>query len=255
MHILEEKIRAAKKNGKPALVPFLTAGYPDLSSFWPTMVDLDENGASIIEIGVPFSDPVADGPVVEAASKQALRDGVTLAAVLRGLAERKGLFKAGIVLMGYYNPFLQYGLDRVAKEAREGGVHGIIVPDLPLEESDNMRSALKNEGIALITLVGPNTSAKRMQEYAAVSEGYIYVVSVMGVTGARKELPKELTETLLRARDSFHLPLALGFGLQAPSQLQGLPEKAMPDAVIFGSALLRFLADGGNAADFLARWL
>ncbi|MCR4666710.1 MAG: tryptophan synthase subunit alpha [Desulfovibrio sp.] len=254
MHSLEVKISAAKAAGKPALVPFLTAGFPDRSSFWPTMVELDENGADIIEIGVPFSDPCADGPVIEAASKEVLQQGVCVRDIMHGLMDRKGLFSADLVLMGYYNPFYQYGLEKVAREAKEGGVTGFIVPDLPLEESEPMRSALRKEGIALITLVGPNTSLERMKEYAACSEGYVYVVSVMGVTGARNSFPPELEETLLRAREAFSLPIALGFGLQDPKQLAGLSEKARPDAVIFGSALIRALSDGQSAADFLARW-
>ena len=254
MHILEEKIRAALSRGKRALIPFITAGYPDSTNFWPTLMELDENGADIIEIGVPFSDPVADGPVVEAASRQALAEGVNLSDLLAELMKRKGFLQAGLVLMGYYNPFLQYGLERFAEDAAKAGVHGCIVPDLPLDESLPMRSALKEKGIALISLVGPNTNEERMRRYAEVSEGYVYVVSVMGVTGARKELPEELEMTLLRARACFTLPMALGFGLQDPKQLEHLLPAAMPDAVVFGSALLRYLAEGKPAADFLARW-
>ena len=128
MHLLEQKIRAANAEGRPALVPFLTAGFPDRSAFWPALMELDENGADIIEIGVPFSDPVADGPVVEEASRRALSDGVSLRGVLTSLRERKGLIKAGVVLMGYVNPFLQYGYENLARDAARGGVHGFIVP-------------------------------------------------------------------------------------------------------------------------------
>ncbi|MBO4335742.1 MAG: tryptophan synthase subunit alpha [Desulfovibrio sp.] len=254
MHILEEKIRTANSQGRSALIPFLTAGFPDRSSFWPTLMELDENGADIIEIGVPFSDPVADGPVVEAASKQALSEGVNLREILQELKERKGLVQAGLVLMGYYNPFLQYGLEAFARDASEAGVHGVIVPDLPLEESQPLREALRARGLALIDLVGPNTTSERMQEYARQSEGYVYVVSVLGVTGARNELPKELASTLERARACFARPIALGFGLKEPAQLASLPVAARPDAVVFGSALLRSLSEGHSAQEFLAAW-
>lgn len=254
MHILEQKIRDANRGGRRALIPFVTAGFPDSTSFWPNLMELDENGADIIEIGVPFSDPVADGPVVEEASRRALSDGVQLRGILRELQERKGLFKASIVLMGYMNPFLQYGLDKFAEDAAAAGVHGCIVPDVPFEEARHLRHALRNKGLALIPLVGPNTDMTRMQLYVPESEGYVYVVSVMGVTGARDTLPPDVVQTLKRARSVFHLPLALGFGLHDPSQLAGIPATSQPDAVVFGSALLQHLDAGHSAAAFLARW-
>lgn len=254
MHILEEKIRTAAARGRPALIPFVTAGFPDDASFWPTLVELDENGADIIEIGVPFSDPVADGPVVEAASRRVLSDGMNLTTLLSELKERKGVFKAGLVLMGYVNPFLQYGFEKLARDAAAGGVHGFIVPDLPLEESASLRAALEAHGIALIALVGPNTSEERMRLYAVESQGFVYVVSIMGVTGERTGLAPEVALTVRRARAVFDLPIALGFGLREPAQLQELPEDARPDAVIFGSALLIHLDEERPAAEFLKRW-
>ena len=180
MHILEEKIRAAKEAGRLALIPFVTAGFPDRERFWGVVRELDEAGADIIEIGVPFSDPVADGPVVEAASVRALAGGVTLRGILAELPAHRGEVQAGLVLMGYMNPFLQYGLERFAADAARAGVQGVIVPDLPFDEAGEMRRILQERGIALIALVGPNTSEERMRLYAEVSEGYVYVVSVMG---------------------------------------------------------------------------
>ena len=254
MNILEQKIRDAKAAGRPALIPFLTAGFPDQSTFWPTLMELDEGGADIIEIGVPFSDPVADGPVVEEASRRALSDGVSLRGILQELIERKGLIQAGVVLMGYLNPFLQYGYEKLARDAARGGVHGFIVPDLPYEEAGPLREALKKEGIALIPLVGPNTSAERMALYDSVGEGYVYVVSVMGITGERNDLAPQVAVTMRRARSAFKLPLALGFGLREPSQLEALSPDARPDAVVFGSALLKHIDAGNSASEFLARW-
>ena len=177
MHILEEKIRAARAAGRHALIPFVTFGFPDEKRFWPALVELDESGADIIEIGVPFSDPVADGPVVEEASRRVLSDGVCLERIMEELKLRAGVFRAGIVLMGYLNPFLQYGLEKLAVEAREAGVHGFIIPDLPFEESGDIRRIFAAQGLALIALVGPNTPEERMRLYADVSEGYVYVVS------------------------------------------------------------------------------
>ena len=254
MHILEKKIREAAEQGRTALVPFVTAGYPEPGRFWEVLEELDACGADVMEIGVPFSDPVADGPVVEGASVKALKSGVTLRWIMEGLKARQGTFKAGLVLMGYMNPFLQYGLERLARDAQEAGVHGLIVPDLPLDEAKEMRAVLAARGMALIALVGPNTSEERMRRYAEVSEGYVYVVSVMGTTGERNGLPPEVPEVLARARRAFALPVALGFGLRSPKQLEALPERIRPDAAVFGSALLRHLAEGKAPAEFMKAW-
>lgn len=255
MHILEQKIRDANKKGRPALIPFVTAGFPNADDFWPAIKELDDNGADIIEIGVPFSDPVADGPVVEEASRRALSDGMTLKKLMGDLKERGGFFKAGLVLMGYYNPFLQYGLEKFAADAKAANVCGVIIPDLPYEESGDVRALFRKHGLALIALVGLNTSAERMSLYASESEGYVYVISSMGTTGVREHIAPEVDETMMRARKCFSLPLALGFGLKEPAQLEELHKDARPDAVVFGSALLQHLDAGLPAADFLRRWL
>lgn len=254
MHILEEKIRAAREAGRTALIPFVTAGFPDEGSFWPAVRELDEGGADIIEIGIPFSDPVADGPVVEEASRRVLSDGMSLARLLSELEERKDFFHCGMVLMGYYNPIMQYGPEKFAVDAARAGVHGVIVPDLPYEEAGELRALLATRGIALIALVGPNTDEERMRRYAEVSLGYVYVVSTMGTTGQRSLLVPQVAATMRRARSVFSLPLALGFGLSEPAQIEDLPPDARPDAAVFGSALLRHLDEGGSAADFIARW-
>ena len=254
MHILEKKIREASAEGRTALIPFVTAGYPTLEKFWGIIEELDASGADVIEIGVPFSDPVADGPVVEGASVEALANGVTLRWIMEGLRERQGRFRAGILLMGYMNPFLQYGLEKLAAEAQEVGVHGFIVPDLPFDEAEDMRRVFSAHGLALIPLVGPNTSEERMKLYADVSEGYVYVVSVMGTTGERASLPPEVPDVLSRVRRVFKLPVALGFGLRSPQQLEDLPEDIRPDAAVFGSSLLRHIAAEKSPADFMAVW-
>ena len=254
MHILEEKIRAAKAGGRLALIPFVTAGFPSRERFWSVIRELDEAGADVIEIGVPFSDPVADGPVVEVASIRALESGVTLRDIMEELLEHRGEIKAGLVLMGYMNPFLQYGLEQLAQDAARAGVHGLIVPDLPFDEATEMRRILREQGVALIALVGPNTSEERMKLYAGVSEGYVYVVSVMGTTGERGQLPPEVPQVLERARKVFSLPVALGFGLKRPEQLDELPEGERPDAAVFGSSLLKHLDAGGTASSFMEIW-
>lgn len=249
---LKERIEAANRQGRIARVPFLTAGFPDPERFFPALRELDESGADIIEIGVPFSDPVADGPVVEDASRRALEMGITLNWVLQGLNALSPRLKAGLVLMGYYNPFFQYGLERLAADAAEAGVHGFIVPDLPLDEDSPMRAALTARNMDLVALIGPNTSDERMGEYARIATGYVYVASVMGTTGVRRNLPAQAAETVRRAREIFSLPVALGFGIKSPDQVKAMP--VQPQAAIFGSALLRHLDAGGSAAEFMRPW-
>lgn len=261
MHTLEAKIRRANESGRPALIPFLTAHFPDRERFWTAFDELDAGGADIIEIGVPFSDPVADGPVVEEASRRVLEAGFHLGDLLAELADRREgrgtprAGEAGLVLMGYLNPFLSYGLERLARDAARAGVAGCIIPDVPHEEARPVREALAREGIALIPLVGPNTSEAQMAACAADGEGYVYVVSVMGVTGERAALAPRVAETMSRARRAGRLPLALGFGLSRPEQLEALPPEARPDAAVFGSALLSHVDEGKSAGDFLRRWL
>lgn len=250
---LQQRIETANAQGRMARVPFITAGFPDRERFLAVLRELDENGADIIEIGVPFSDPVADGPVVEDASRRVLEAGITLKEILAMLSGLKPRLKAGLVFMGYYNPFYQYGLEALARDAAACGVSGFIVPDLPLHESEPLRECLEPYGLDLIPLVGPNTPNDRMAEYAKKASGYVYVVSVMGITGVRQGLPPEARQTVARARKIFSLPIALGFGISAPEQLQGLAEP--PHAVVFGSALLRHLDSGKSAEDFMRPWL
>lgn len=251
-HRLTAAINNAVRQGRVALIPFLTAGFPTPETFWTHLDELDAGGADIIEIGVPFSDPVADGPVVEAASQQALAQGVTLAWILEGLHERRGRYRAELVLMGYYNPFLQYGLQRFGRQAAEAGVAGCIVPDLPLEEDGPLRQALEARDIALIPLVGLNTDRGRMRAYARQARGYAYLVSVLGTTGVRSGFSGEVEQACALAREVFDVPVALGFGISGPEQVADLPVR--PEAVVFGSALLAHLECGNSAASFMARW-
>ncbi|MDR3153953.1 MAG: tryptophan synthase subunit alpha [Deltaproteobacteria bacterium] len=264
---LTEAVRKAAGEGRCARIPYLTGGFPTPESFWEVLGELCGSGADVVEIGVPFSDPVADGPAVAEAGRKALDNGISLRWILEGLSGRS--FPVPLVLMSYANPLLQYGwaavpgkgvgesirdsLGELALAVRRASVAGVIVPDLPLEEAGPFREALAGEGADLIPLVGPNTTERRMREYLPTAMGYVYVVSVLGITGVRKGLPPEAEETLRRARSVFSLPLALGFGIKEPSQLEGL--ECPPDAVIFGSALLRHLAEGGRARDFMAPWL
>ena len=249
---LQHRIETANAQGRIARIPFITAGFPDRERFLAALRELDESGADIIEVGVPFSDPVADGPVVEDASRRALEAGISLEWIIRELTALSPKLKAGLVLMGYYNPFLQYGLDRLAADAAKAGVQGFIVPDLPLEEDVPFRAALAPFSMDLVALVGPNTSDARMHEYAQTASGYVYVVSVMGTTGVQQSLSAQAAETVSRAQSIFPLPVALGFGIQNPAQVAAMP--VQPQAAVFGSALLRHLDAGGTAKEFMAVW-
>jgi len=252
MSILTDRIRAAKASGRKAVIPYLPAGFPDKARFWEEISALDAGGADIIEIGVPFSDPVADGPVVEEASLHSLELGVTLAWILIELAKRKGSFKAGLVLMGYYNPFLQYGLEKLGKDCARAGVAGLIIPDLPLEEMEPIETALGAAGVDLICLVGLNTPEDRLKRYAAKAKGFVYFVSVLGTTGVRESLPEEVLAKLRQVRPLFSLPLALGFGISKPKQVE--PFGDLIDAVVVGSALIKAERGGTGAKGFMSAW-
>ncbi|GFK93982.1 Tryptophan synthase alpha chain [Fundidesulfovibrio magnetotacticus] len=252
MSILTERIRSANASGRKAVIPYLPAGFPDRERFWAEVSALDAGGADVIEIGVPFSDPVADGPVVEAASLECLEHGVTLEWILAELGRRKGAFRAGIVLMGYYNPFLQYGLERLGRDCAAAGVGGLIVPDLPLEESGPLRAALAGTGTECICLVGLNTPPERLAEYARVARGFVYFVSVLGTTGVRESLPEEVLAKLAQVRPAFSVPVALGFGISRPAQVA--PFGDLIDAAVVGSALIKRLREGGDGAGFMKDW-
>jgi tryptophan synthase alpha chain len=249
---IAETLQAAKQEGRIALIPFLPGGYPDKERFRRELLELDTAGADIIEVGVPFSDPMADGPVVEEASQACLNQGVNLTWIMQTLKELRSQLQANLVLMGYVNPFMQFGWDRLASESAEAGVSGIIVPDLPYQEFLPMQKDFRAKGLDFIPLVGLNTSLERMRLYASIAEAFVYFVSVMGTTGARQSLPPALEDKLAKARQIFNQPIALGFGLQDPSQLAQL--RPYIDAVVFGSALIRHLCDGGCCSDFLAPW-
>ena len=249
---LTRRIRKAVNEGRKALIPYLPFGYPERQRFWDELEALDKGGADIIEIGVPFSDPVADGPVIEQASITCLEQGVCLREIIKELAGVRGRFQAELVLMGYMNPFMQYGLERLAADCGSAGVSGLIVPDLPYEEGGEMRAILGDEGVDLIPLVGLNTSEERLKLYAKTYTGFAYFVSVLGTTGDRETLPEEILEKLRTAREIFSIPMALGFGLKSPEQLERYGD--LVDAAVFGSALVRHIKDGGSAAEFMARW-
>ncbi len=231
---------AAKAEGRTALIPFVTAGYPNLAMTEQLIPALVRGGADLIEIGVPFSDPLADGATVQRASQAALANGVRLADCLplvERLRARHGV-QVPLLLMGYYNPILQYGPDRFAADAAEAGVDGFIVPDLPTEESDELLAACRAHGRDLIFLLAPTSTEARIADVAARASGFVYCVSLRGVTGARQQLP-DLEEYVGRVRRATNLPLAIGFGVSTAEHVRQVGMVA--DGAVVASALINHL--------------
>ncbi len=249
---LRKAIHEANQEKRPALIPFLPAGYPKKESFWDMILELDQSGADIIEIGVPFSDPVADGPVVEEASLASLKQGVDLAWIFKGLEKHGPFISAPLVLMGYSNPFFQFGLADLGREAGTKNVSGFIIPDLPLEEHPTFTEITRESGTTLIPLIGLNTSGERMREYSRTNPAFVYTVSVMGTTGTKAGANNRLNMQLTKAKSIFACPLALGFGIRDKSQIEELGVEVQ--AVVFGSVLIRHIDAGGNPSGFMHPW-
>jgi tryptophan synthase alpha chain len=230
-----------RRAGRTALMPYLTMGYPRRESALTVVPALVGAGADLIELGVPFSDPLADGATIQAASQQALANGMTLALCLEQAATLRARGVAvPFVMMGYCNPIFQMGLERFAHRAASAGVDGVIVPDLPPEESDALRSALRLQGIDLIFLLAPTSEDGRVRLVAQRTSGFLYLVSLIGVTGARDHLPPDLETFVARVRSATRplaVPLAVGFGISTPYQAAQVARIA--DGVIVGSALIK----------------
>ncbi|MBN1937360.1 MAG: tryptophan synthase subunit alpha [Anaerolineae bacterium] len=245
-----------KKSGKKALMPYLTMGFPRLGSAFELVPALVEGGADLIELGVPFSDPLADGATIQASGQKALDNGMTLALCLEqaGALRARGI-KVPFVLMGYYNPILQMGIDAFAQRAARAGVDGAIVPDLPPEESDALREALHALGIDLIFLLSPASSEGRIKWVTQRTSGFQYLVSLLGVTGVRDRLSADLGAFVARVRGQTDLPLAVGFGIGTPAQAALVAQIA--DGVIVGSALIKTIGTAASPApaarNFIAR--
>lgn len=238
---------AAKAAGRTALIPFVTAGYPSLAATEATIPALVRGGADVIEIGVPFSDPLADGATIQRASQAALANGVTLTdciALVRRLRADRGL-TAALILFGYYNPILQYGPARFVADAAAAGADGFIVPDLPTEESGELLAACRAHGRDLIFLLAPTSTDARIADVAERASGFVYCVSLTGVTGGRQELP-DLAAYLGRVRQRTDLPLAVGFGISTAAHVRQVG--ALAEGAVVGSALIAHL-DGVPVAD------
>jgi tryptophan synthase alpha chain len=240
-----------REQSAPGLVTYITAGDPDLPRTEGILRALDRAGADVIEVGVPFSDPLADGPVIQRATERALAAGTTLSGVLDLVGRVRPELRAPVVIFSYANPILRMGAERFADRAQAAGVDGVLVLDLPIEEADEFRGMLVARGIDTILLLSPTTSDERLRKAALLGSGFLYAISRLGVTGARDQIAEGAQEMVARIRRVSDLPVALGFGISKPDHVREVGRWA--DAAVVGSALVSVIAEAGAADDLTNR--
>jgi tryptophan synthase alpha chain len=233
---IEEVFSDLERRGAKGFIPFITAGDPDLTTTSELLVQLSAAGATVIELGVPFSDPMADGPVIQRASERALKNSFGLQDILDTAARARKQIETPIILFSYYNPLLQFGLKRVAEAARDAGVDGVLVTDLTPEESGEFEAELRAHDLDMIFLIAPTSTDERLKLVAEHASGFIYAVSRAGVTGARESVSVEAEKLVNRMRQFSSLPIAVGFGISNAAQVADVSRYA--DAVVVGSALV-----------------
>ncbi len=240
---VSERFATLRQAGRCALIPFITAGDPDLATTAEALRRLDRAGADLIELGVPYSDPLADGPTIQAAATRALAQGTRLDDVLALVQQVSPELTAPIVLFTYYNPILNRGIEQFIQDVKAAGAAGLVVPDLPLEEADGLLKPAAAAGLEVTLLVAPTSSQERIEAIAQQSQGFIYLVSVTGVTGMRSEMHGRVSEILTDLRRVTEKPIGVGFGISSPEQA-GQVRAWGADAAIVGSAFVKRLADG-----------
>ncbi|MEO8288991.1 MAG: tryptophan synthase subunit alpha [Chloroflexota bacterium] len=239
MSRIASTFRRLKKANEAALIPYVTVGYTSLGLTRQLLPIIARQGADLIELGIPFSDPMADGATVQRASHAALEAGVTVADCLSVAAEARRSNEVPLLFMSYYNPLHQYGLERFANDAAGAGVDGLIIPDLPPEEAAEIKAACDAAGLDLIFLIAPTSTDERIKRIAEMASGFIYCVSLVGVTGARTELGNAAGELVARVREHTDLPLVVGFGISKPEQVARMA--AIADGAVVGSALVNLI--------------
>lgn len=249
MHRIEAAFSKAKQEGKSGFIPFITAGDPDLDTTAELLVELSNSGATVIELGVPFSDPMADGPVIQRASERALKHGFGLPDILATTAKVRAKIETPLVLFSYFNPLLQYGIDKLARDARQAGIDGILVTDLTPEESKEFAAALALNDLDMIFLVAPTSTDERLRMISAHASGFVYAVSRAGVTGARENLSREAELLVARVRKVSSLPVAVGFGVSSVEQVVETLRYA--DAAVVGSAIVAQIEKLSGAPDLV----
>lgn len=245
MTTLQQAIFKAKETGNKAFVPYIMAGDGGLGTLKSTILKLQAMGVTAIEVGIPFTDPVADGPTIEQAGERALAKGVTLRNVLAELAVFREDISVPLVVMTYFNPVLAFGLEAFGMACAAGEVKGLIVPDVPLEESEQLREALNPHGVDIVQLVSLTSPPERITKIAAASQGFVYAVTVNGITGARANFADDLEEHFARLREASPIPVLAGFGISTPEQVVRMG--ALGDGVIVGSTIVTALHEGDFA--------
>lgn len=246
MNSISDCFKSLRSRNQCGLIPFITAGDPDLETTAEALRILDRNGADIIELGVPYSDPLADGPVIQAAATRALQKETRLEQVLEIVQTVSPSLQAPLILFTYYNPILNRGINAFLEQIASSGVRGLVVPDLPMEEADNLLQSAAALGIEVILLVAPTSSKERIEAIANKSQGFIYLVSVTGVTGMRSQLQVRVKDIVVQMRSVTDKPIGIGFGISGSQQARQAMDWGA-DAVIVGSAFVKRLADGTPA--------
>ncbi|MDA0708835.1 MAG: tryptophan synthase subunit alpha [bacterium] len=242
---------ALKQQGRTGFVAYITAGDPSLEKTHHLVLELERQGVDIIELGIPFSDPLADGPVIQEASQRALEGGATLDGVLDMVADLRRETEIPIVLFTYYNPIHRMGVDRFVRRARAVGVDGVLMLDLPPEEGVEYKEAMDAAGLDTIFLVTPTTREKRLKLLVSKTTGFVYYVSRTGVTGEREQLSEAIETQVARIRTHTDKPIAVGFGISQPDQVAEVGQSA--DAVVVGSAIVRRIGEYGNDEDLIGK--
>jgi tryptophan synthase alpha chain len=244
---ITQKFRELRARNEAALIPFIVAGDPSLEATAKLVLELEACGADLIELGVPFSDPMADGPANQRASARGLGSGGSLAAILAMVAELRKTTQIPIVLFGYYNPYMHYGCERLCRDAAAAGVDGILAVDMPPDESAELAAPARANGLDLIYLLAPTTPIERCRKIARAGSGFLYYVAVTGVTGARAQLSAELPDKVSALRTVTKLPIGVGFGISTPEQAARVAGFA--DAVVVGSAISLLIEAHGRSLD------
>lgn len=253
---MAEALRAAFEAKKPAFVGFVTAGFPTKAETVPALLAMEEAGVDVIELGVPFSDPMADGATIQKANQVALLNGTTVGDCISAVRDARAAgLKAPVVLMGYLNPFMRYGEAKLVDDCADAGVSGYIVVDLPVEEATSFVAHCDRRGLAFVPLVAPTTLDARLEQISKVARGFVYCVSVLGVTGTRTSLPPDLDALVARVKTVIKAPIAVGFGISTREQVEAVGRVA--DGVVMGSAIVNKLEAEGVAGmkAFLAELL
>lgn len=239
MNRIDKAFENLRKNNQKALINFITAGDPDLKITEALVIEMEKKGADIIELGVPFSDPLADGPTIQRASLRALEKNTSLKDIIKLVVNIRKSSEIPLVIMSSYNPILRYGEERFVKDSVKAGLDGVIIPDLPPEEGEILMKVAEGEGLNVILLVAPTTPSERARLLAEKSRGFIYYISLMGITGERDVMPKEIKEGISRIKKFGDKPIVVGFGISKTDQVKALSQVA--DGVIVGSAIVKII--------------